>query len=264
MKTFVVPTDFSNVANNASLYALALTKVMDGSLIFFHANEHDQSESLQKLQHELYALTGSNSHPNFNFISTDKLFNSLTIKEVLDEPIDLIIMGTNAGEAGLLQNIFGANTSEVIENLFCPLISVPKRYLYTPIKTIGYATDLNALNEELVKVIDFARPFNASIKVFHVSPIFPDLGDVEDKDIKSIMEMLRKQHNYPRMEYYVEKTSSDNQLNKGINHFLADHDLDLLVLFHNNEKGLNRFLTHSESETLVKDSDKPLLIFPKV
>lgn len=264
MKTIVIPTDFSSIADNASKYALAVAKILNANLIFFHANEHNQSESLQKIQKELYTITSSHLHPHINFISTDKLFNSLTIKEVLEERIDLIIMGTNSENKSFSKTIFGTNTSEVIENLSSPIISVPEHYSYTSIKTIGYATDLTNLNEEIVKVIDFARPFDAFIKVFHVSPVFPDLGNVEEIDVKSSIEVSKKKYNYSKMEYFLEKTGNDNQVTKGINQFLSHHDLDLLVLFHNTEEGIDRFLSSSESETLVKKIEKPLLIFPKV
>ncbi len=264
MIKILIPTDFSKIADNAVNYALSLIRTVNGELTFFHANVPEGDDSLTSLHKELSKSGLSNLTPEANFISTDRLFNSATIKELHLDAVDLIIMGTSGENKNFSERIFGTNTSEMIENLNCPVLAVPEHYRFKSIHKIGYATDLNNLNDEIVKVIEFAKPFKAAIEIFHVSPIFPDLGDTEKMDVNSSIETLKERHDYPNIHYSIEKTPRDNQVNKGIHTFLSDHDLDLLVLFHNNQEGIDRFITSSASENMIKEIKSPVLIFPKI
>ncbi len=263
MKKIVVPTDFSAIADNATNYALSLAKILNGEIIFFHANEHNGSTEQNKLKAEISRISALNSNLKTEFIATDKLFNSLTISELFKDKVDLIIMGTSGESADFSKKIFGTYTSEMIEEMSCPVIAVPADYRFTEIKKISYASDLTTLDEEIRSIIDFARKFNAIIEVFHISPVFPDLGDIEKMDIPEKIETLKQKYGYSAINYFVETTKHDNQINKGINAFLSHHNSDLLVIFHDVKSGIDRFLTSSETRKIITHIKTPLLIFPK-
>lgn len=263
MKKILVPTDFSAIAGNAARYALELAKVMNSEIVFFHANEHSGSDEYKRLKAEVATISALNPSVKSEFVATDKLFNSMTITDIFRTDIGLIVMGTSGEHAAFSKKIFGTNTSQIIENMNCPVIAVPDGYAYSDIKNIAYASDLNRLEEEIILVIDFARRFNADVQVFHVSPVFPDLGDVEKIDAQSKIEALKQQHGYPAMSYSVEKTTNDNQINKGIVKFLSHHAADLLILFHNNREGIDKFFSSSTAEKAITHIKTPLLIFPK-
>ena len=78
------------------------------------------------------------------------------------------------------------------------------------------------------------------------------------------IEAVRERNNYLDIHYSKETNSADNQINKGINRFKSQHNLDLLVLFHKSNKGIDRFIISSETETAIKEINRPLLVFPKV
>lgn len=263
MRKILIPTDFSAIAVNASEYALAIAKTLKGELVFFHADEHTDSNEHNKLIAEVNKISTENPSLKTSFVATDKLFNSLTINDLFKDSLGLIIIGTSGESGDLSKKIFGTNTSEITEDMNCPVIAIPSDYKYTDIRKIGYASDLNNLDKEITEVIDFSRKFNAVIEVFHVSPVFPDLGDVEKIDIQSKIEELKQKHGYSAIQYFVEKTNHDNQINKGINNFLSHHNSDLLVLFHNIRSGIDRFITSSETRDVITHIKTPLLIFPK-
>lgn len=263
MKKILVPTDFSPIAANAANYALAVASNLNAEIVFFHANEHIGSDEQNKLKAQVSNACALNPSLKADFVATDKLFNSLTIADLFGNSIDLIVMGTSGEQGDLSKKVFGTNAEGMIDNLSCPLLVVPSHHASNVIKQIAYASDLNNLDNELAQVIPFARAFNAAIEVFHVSPVFPDLGDVEKMDAQSKVDSAKAAFSYSTIHYSAERMKRDNQVTKGIEHFLSNHKSDLLVLFHANLEGLNRFFTSSTSEKAVYHLKNPLLIFPK-
>jgi len=262
MKKILIPTDFSEIAHNAAKFATSIANHTGAELIFFHAEKHNGSDELRKLKEDTKTLL-LNPSVKTEYVVSDKLFNSLTIKGLFGNSIDLIVIGTSGENADLSKKLFGTNTSEIIENINCPVIAVPAGYNDQKIQKISYASDLSKLDHETARVIAFAKLFNAAIEIFHVSPVFPDLGDVEKMDVQSRIDQLKQKHDYSAIKYFVEETPHDNQINKGIKSFLSHHHSDLLVLFHNNLEGIDRFITSSETEKSVTQIKIPVLIFPK-
>jgi nucleotide-binding universal stress UspA family protein len=195
---------------------------------------------------------------------SEKSFNVQTIKEIVSaKEIDLIIMGTCGAGLGISKKLFGSNTSAIIEDSGCPILSIPLDYKYSSINKIAYASNLSDISKEIGYVIDFGTQFNASIEVFHVTPIFPDLGDVEKKDVFKIVDELKVKHQYPNINYYVERTSHDNEIKKAINLFIMDYNPDMLVLFHSNRNGVDKVITSGTTGTIASNLQIPLLAFLK-
>lgn len=264
MKKIIIPTDFSEIAQNATRFAISVAKHIHGKLVFFHADEHLNVNDLNSLRKETDKISALVPGVTSEFVASNKLFNSLTLKETFKDNIDFIVIGTSGESADISKKLFGTNTSEILEDVNCPVIAVPEGCTYKEIKRIAYASDLIKLEKELEKIISFAKQFDASIEVFHVSPIFPDLGDVEKMNIPAKIEQLKQKYQYDSIDYYVQKTAQDNQIQSGINAFLSHHNSDLLVIFHNNVTGIDRFLTESETEKLVTHIKTPMLVFPKI
>jgi nucleotide-binding universal stress UspA family protein len=263
MKTILVPTDFSEVAVNAAYFAIQIAKKTRSKLLFFHSIEQEEKNARKKLLKELEALR-SGGNFEFDFVITDKLFNSMTINELLKGiKIDLIVSGTIGDDGSLQKQMFGTNTVELLDDLRCPLLAIPENCTYTKINKIAYASDLSLLASELPPIVSFARPFDAEIIVLHISPVYPDLGDVEKRNIRKELQLLASTIDYKHLNYHKEDMGADNKVHKGISHFLELKRPDVLVLFHRNQDNLDRFFSSSESEKAVKHFELPLLIFPK-
>src|SRR4029078_9611095 len=82
---------------------------------------------------------------------------------------DLVVMGTK-GAAGLKGALVGTFTADVIESIDCPLLAVPHQARFTGIKKIVYATNY-AFNdfENIEKVVEFAKYFNAEVILLHIT-----------------------------------------------------------------------------------------------
>jgi len=262
MKRILIPTDFSAVANNAVLYALALTKDTNAKYVFFHAGKEDALKLKENIR---------NVSPIVDVLQKNVLYEAADIDFKGDEinnivkkyGIDLLIMGTHGEKTPISPNIFGSNTSALIERLNIPVIAVPPTYTYRGISKVAYAADLINLKKELSKVIAFAKTVKASIDIIHVTPVFPDLGDIEKIDVNNLIDEVKKKNNFDEISYYIEKTKNDNQIAKGIEDYIKDHSPDLLAIFHISRSWIDKIVIPSATVKEVTRIKIPILIFPK-
>jgi nucleotide-binding universal stress UspA family protein len=261
MKKMLVPTDFSAVADNAVQYAIALGSHLDVQYIFFHAGK----TSTSGLQDKINRL---HNDPRFgekqiSYIAADVDFSVEKVKELIQKhQTDLIVMGTHGEHSPFPPKIFGSNTAAILEDAGVPVIAVPPEYVYKGVSRLAYAADLIKFKKELVEVVSFAKSVNASVNVFHVTPVFPDI--YSDKvNVPEIIETVKKECAFPYITFHTEETEHDNQIKKGIRNYLEEHDTDLLVLFHISRSWLDKIIAPSEAIKEIAHIKVPLMIFPK-
>lgn len=260
MNKTLVPTDFSNIANNAIEYIMALPEGIIKEVILLHAAANDD-ENLATLGLQKKRLS---EKFKVKIIYSDKDFDAYTIQEIVqNKNIDLIIMGTSGETGGITKKIFGNNTSALIDNVNCPVLAIPVNYNYKKIKKIGYASDFTDLEKEMTQIISFARLFNATIAIVHVTPVFPDVYGTEKINIEKHIEQIKKKNDYTKIQLSIEKTTYDNQIEKGIEHFIEDSSPDMLVMFHHFRTVLDKIITSSVTVDSIIHLEIPLITFPK-
>jgi len=265
MKKILVPTDFSEIAHNAGKYALQLARAFNKELMFFHAGADENQDNLTKLQNEANKVLLSDPLRKIYYMVTSRPFNSETVNNVVSlENIRLIVMGTTGEGGGLTKKLFGGNTRVVLENADCPVMAIPAGYKFSGIRTINYASDLSNIDQEVSRVISFARAFNSEIVIFHVSPIFSDLGDVEKIDMRAKIEEIKSKFLYDAVRFSVEKMAHDNEINNGIVLFLERNPADLLIMFHNKTIYFDKLFSSSYSGSITSHLNIPFLVFPKL
>lgn len=84
-----------------------------------------------------------------------------------DHTVDFICISTRG--AGILEKLVGTTTANLINQSPVPVIAVPVTYQAAKLTSILYASDLSSLEHELKRVVDFARPLAASVKLLHFS-----------------------------------------------------------------------------------------------
>lgn len=263
MKKILVPTDFTSLANNALNYAFSLAGILKCEVVILHADQPDPKD-LSALIDEVNTLTGASRNFNITYLTTPKQFSSITINElVVKSKINLIIMGTSGQDMSVEKELFGTNAADIAEHAKCPVICVPAGYNHTAIKKIAFAADLNFINQQATPVINFAKTLSAALHLFHVVPVFPDLGDTEKMDVNSKIDKLKIKYNYSEIYYTVEKTKHDNEILKGIITFISHNEADLLVMFHDHLSALDELFTKSNVEKVLSHIKIPLLVFPQ-
>jgi nucleotide-binding universal stress UspA family protein len=167
-------------------------------------------------------------------------------------------MGTSPKSLGL--TFFESHVSELINEISCPVLSVPHDYHDLQVDRIGYATELYDLSERIKEIIPFARLFKANIEAFHIYPVFPQEVDVEKFNVKAALSKLSKDNHYDKINLHFIKTLHDNQPVSGIREFLNTYKPDMLVMCHK-PRGLfdKLILDTGTTNALVKTSPVPIL-----
>lgn len=260
MKRILIPTDFSMIADNAIEYALALPNEVVQEVLLFHAGAHI-GENFIKINKEVNKLS---EKFKISIINSEKPFSSDILKEIIkDRHIDFIIMGTSGEEGSTAKKIFGSNTTSIIDDLVCPAIIIPQDFKNKGVTKIGYASDFTDVENEASQVIFFAKLFNAQIEVLHVEPVYLDIYDTEKIDIESVIENIKKKFNFPNIQYAIEITASHDEIREGIDHFIENNNPDLLVMFHQNRRGIDKLLIPSITVHSITHLKMPLLVIPK-
>jgi nucleotide-binding universal stress UspA family protein len=263
MKNILVPTDLLDCSKNTLMYAINLSKISKTNLVFYHAastNETTTNAEFTATIKELYNSIDFVFDENFIkiIIEKTKFTNKRIVSIVKEHEIDLVLMGTNVDN--LKTTFFGSHVSELIDELDCPVLSIPHGYSNYFIDRIGYATELTDIKERLKEIVPFAKLFNASIEAFHVYPVFPQSVDVATYDVKTALNQLKSSNNYDKINLHFIKTAFDNEPVTGIREFLKSYKPDILVMCHKPKGLFDKLLLDSgTTHSVSKVSPIPLL-----
>jgi nucleotide-binding universal stress UspA family protein len=266
IKRILIPTDFSEIAQNTVLFILSLTKGRDTEVFLLHTEEENVEKDETKSYTKEDVIRATSSYPNVNikFIVVNAPFDNETINEVVEEnQIDILLLGTDEDNSGIPKILLGTGAFGIIENSRIPVLTVPSGCKYAGISRIAYSTDLINVEKEMNPVFEFAKFFNATVNIFHVTPIFPDVCDVEKRDVPKIVDEIKAKLEYSKINYFVERTRYENQITKGIDLFLNQDNPDLLIMFYNRRSWFDKVFTPSPLANIISHLSIPLLTFPK-
>ena len=230
MKTIIVATDFSDIANNAVNYAAHFARDLKHKLVLFHLHKlstHEanalintvdinQMVSKKRATYEKYAtdLSAEFSIQVAMEICTGDFLDEL--KMIVDKYSgDMLVLGMPP--KSFEQDLLGNTTTEAIYKFKFPILSVPATAQYKGIKRILFACDLNKEIQDtvLVQVQEYALALNAEVEVFYV-------GDA----VKKVKERARVEKSLVDIIYhYKNEPSSDSVIEailKEANIFKAD------------------------------------------
>lgn len=195
MNKILFPTDFSETAKNAFIYALNLAKATDSELFVLHCYEmvvlsttnsgnpdmvqevyetmelshfdefKDQVPSMHKIAEE-----NGLGDVKLTFLFEEGLLQSVIRKIVNEDNISYIVMGTN-GANSLEKKLLGSNTVNIMNKIDVPILSVPNEASFTrpEIKTIGFATMLRESDKKgIYTIAKIAQKLGAEFKCLHV------------------------------------------------------------------------------------------------
>jgi nucleotide-binding universal stress UspA family protein len=278
MKTILVPTDFSENAENALRYAINLAKRMQAKIILMHSfhSEHTpnyasvdvfsfdiekvleetKAKSHEKLKSFYNTILQDFKYPVEYVISYNLLVDAvLTIME--EENIDLIIMGTHGADGILSRQIFGTNSSNVVERAKCPVIIIPQNAKPGDIRTIAYSTQyLDSDITCLQTLVDIAKLFGATIQLIHVSLY-------DDESAKKHMQEFRlKVQENVLCEDISFKLLIGSNVEKRIEAYIKEEEkVDLLVMSAHHRNLMDKLFGKSITKVLLFYLQIPLMVF---
>jgi nucleotide-binding universal stress UspA family protein len=272
MKTFIVPTDFSDTSKNAARYAAHLAEhVKDAKIILY--NVFDKIE------------TGSDGSPVYNDHEGRKNIMELALASVRSEmhglapdvqiellaeeessfidslerlarrtEASLVIMGIT-GASPIEQIFIGSNTLNMVSRNVCPVVIVPPNASFTGIKNVAFTSDFKEVDkttpaQPLRDVLDLFNPFVHVVNVD--SEHYVELTEeykAEKAKLEVILSGYQKEYYFMRQYDFIE----------AINQFVDDYKIDMLVTIPKKHSFLGGLFKTSHTKKLAYHSHVPLI-----
>ncbi|MBT8243657.1 universal stress protein [Winogradskyella sp.] len=270
-KRILLTTDFSKNAENAMNYAIALFK--EDTCEFFILNsyevgvfsmelaavrelEESKQKSMAGLIKILDQLKGKNNRDNHLFQIVSEYGNLIDLMKglIAYHDIDLVVMGTKGSTASSAK-IYGSQTTLAMERIRnCPVLAVPDDAIYKGIKEIAFPTGYKTTykRKEFQYLVDIAKKTGAAIRVLHVM------------DKKTKLTENQKHHQLLLKDYfegleYSFVTLYDIELQKAINSFIENHDIDMVVFINKKHNLFSWILSKPLVKKLTYHSSIPIL-----
>ncbi|MGV3503498.1 MAG: universal stress protein [Adhaeribacter sp.] len=274
MKTLLVPTDFSDNANNALYYAAALASHCEGRLVLIHAIALDVVElpgnpfdlkpdmrleayflaKLENLASKVRVKHGVSLQVDTRVVH-GKILEHLN-KVVISEQADLVVMGTK-GAGNLVKRLMGTNTASYIRQALCPVLAIPVSAWYQDLKKIAYASDFETLETGFLKqLFHFAKPLHLDVCIFNVKSE-DQLDLVPDSQILGQIKRA-----FPDESYSIAQLKGRDVI-AGIQSFIKDNHMDILALSVHKPDFLEKLFHSSVSESVAFQTTIPVLALPE-
>ncbi len=275
MKNILFPTDFSDAASNAFIYALQMADKLGASITTLHAYQrpnlgkanipHTLTQVYESIQIEEFE-DYKDSIPLLRNIAAEYNLDQVPLQHVMKEGetiptvlrfakennIELIVMGTE-GASGFVEIFKGSVAGEILEKANCPVLVVPEDAKFDgSIDRIAFTTEFSDEEKKALPVIQsLAQAFDA--KVFCVNA---DIGHTEPYAHR--MEKLQEEISgiYTNMEFTVIDAMD---IESAISQFVENHQIDILAMLTHKRSFLQELFNYSMTKKMAYHLDTPVL-----
>lgn len=272
MKRILVPTDFSDQAENALKVAAQIAKKHDCEIYLLHMlempiEEIDPLGSQSPLPEAMFFM--KLAHKKFETLTNKPYMNGLTVHESVDFQnvfkgifhtcekygIDLIVMGSN-GASGLREMLIGSNTEKVVRTSKTPVLVIKKEHPVFNVGQFVFASDFEDESKDAFKkAIGFSEFFGAKMHLLLVNT--PNMFVTTQK-------ANARMANYAKLlgpRQFTLNVYNDLSVEKGIMNFSQSIGADLIGMSTHGRQGLSHFFNGSISEDLVNHAKRPVITF---
>ncbi|WP_178983369.1 universal stress protein [Winogradskyella helgolandensis] len=273
-KNILLPTDFSDNALSAAIYAIKLYEKEQCTFHLLHSSRMKISR-MSSISNKLIEVLAENArrdlanlkakvqenyaNENHTFeviLSTNDLQDSIEaiVKKI---KIDLIVIGSR-GETKANDIIFGNNTVNVITHVKkCPVLVVPNDYDFVKPERIAFPTDFNRVyGDELQPLKQLAELNNSNIRVVHINTE-DNLSETQKENLDTL-ELALENHNpsYHWMPKYNRKA-------KAIQDFTEENHINILVMVNYQHSFIESIIKEPVIKTLGFHPNIPFLVIPQ-
>lgn len=260
MTTIIVPTDLSQVADNAARYAAQMVKgVYDVNFILYHVYENDEDKEtanilLERLKDELQ--TRHSIKVETRMEEGGDFIDSLE-KQARHLDAQAIVMGITGktGKSKIEQALMGSNTLKMIERNVCPVLVVPSTAQYFAIKNVCLLSDFKDVQNSMpdVPIKNVLNLFKPALHIVNVnSDHYVSLTPDYMAERSRLLEMFQEY----KPEFYFIGTFD---LVDTVQTFVADKNIDLLITVPRNHSFFGNLFKTSKTKQLVYESTIPIL-----
>ena len=258
----LVPTDFSESANQALEYGAEIAKATQSQLTLLHvySGQAQLSSKLDTVQAlAVICQTISAEYDSIACVPVTRAGE--VVDEILAEADDIgadfIVMATN-GATNLGRLVFGSNTASVIEKAKCPVLSVPGTHTFRKPEKMLFATTF--AREEMHAAIKFTglgKVFDATVIIAHVS-LDHEREEVEASMSQTFANELEQKTNYNKI---VTRNASENTVTLGLDTLIIETGADIIALSTRRRSIFEKMYNPSITRKYSLQADIPLMAF---
>lgn len=272
MKKILVPTDFSDQAENALKVAAQLARKYNSEIHLLHMIELPMhkiiaTSNFSELPEAMFFMKVA--HNNFEKVMDKGYLDGLDISENIkfndasdgisdaceENEIDLIVMGSN-GVSGLKEMFIGSNTEKVVRTSKKPVLVIKNEHDIFNVDNFVFASDFKNDNKETYKqAVKLAKLWNAKIHLLMVNTAGNFKTTIKAEEA---MNEFIKDIDYKNRSLNI---FNDTSIENGILNFSKSINADLIGISTHGRQGIAHFFNGSISEDLVNHSKRPVITF---
>jgi len=270
MKIIIVPVDFSTTATNAAEFAGNLAAFYGAEIWLYHAYQIpialsefaypvvDITEMQKAAEHELNLLkenTQSKLRRTITIYTKAEMnLLQLGLTDLCDElKPDMVVMGLS-GKNALTRLIVGSNTIKTIYDLTYPVLIVPPKAEFIPVRKIGFACDYRqvAKTTPVALLKKIVTDFHAELHVLNVEQNGSSIDSEKQQESYLINELLRD----TKAEFH---SIEAGEITDGVNWFIDKSKLDWIVAIPKKHTLVEKIFRRSQTRELVFHTHIPIL-----
>jgi nucleotide-binding universal stress UspA family protein len=274
-KKIVLPTDFSDNAWNAIIYALKLfanesctfyllnSMKLKGSTMSNFSNKllntirNVAKKDMLELK-QMIERVNVNANHSFEIIISDEYLEDVLEYAIKKYQIQMIVMGTK-GASGAKGFFFGSNTVHIINKIrLWPVLTIPNMFDFTEPKKIAFSTDFNRFydEKELIPLKELTDLYNSEINIVHLNNE-EHLNEVQEYNSK-ILENYLKEYTYHFywIPSYAKKAAD-------INDFIKEQKINMLVMVNYKHSFIEKITKEPFIKTIGFHPVVPFLVIPE-
>ena len=272
MKKILVPTDFSEQAENALRVAAQLAKKHEGEIYLLHMLElplHQVDALSQHSELPEAVFFMKLAHKRFDEVMAKDFLQDVTVHETVEfhqsldvlietskvKKIDLIVMGSH-GASGFKEMFIGSNTEKVVRTSDIPVLVIKNVHEDFEVNDFVFASDFNKKNlSTYKKAAKIAKSFDAKMHLVMVNT--PNNFMTTEEANQRIAEFTKGYS----FDNFTTSIYNDESVELGILNFSKSIDADLIGISTHGRQGISHFFNGSISEDLVNHSNRPVMTF---
>lgn len=267
MKTLIVATDFSAIAQNATQYAMEMARAIQANVHLLHVYQlpvnygaidipvsmPDWKADTEDLMAEIKKQLEQNAGGQV-MVNTEVRIGSfmLELAAVCDRLHPYAVIMGCKGSTAAERLLFGTHAIDAMKHLAWPVITVPLEATFHAVKKIGLACDLEdpEITVPLSDITRLVTDFNATLHVLNT-------GTDQAYDPKMVLASgwLGEKLKNVQHKFHFIKGDTD----EAILHFAEKNDVDLLVVLPRRHSFLDALIYKSHTKQFVLHSHIPLM-----
>lgn len=249
MKRILIPTDFSEQSLFAITSATTLLERMAAELTILHViTGIEDPDEKQKNLAKIHALEELKGVP-FHF----KQVNGKTIQTILEEPADIIVMGSK-GAKGFNSFFVGTHTEKVAKHAKCPVFVLKSHTDLAHFDNIVFPTSMKRDDEDILDDLkELQKMFDAKL---HLIKAFDD-SLVKKTEVEK---RLKKYGEVHALSNFTVSARSGIDESYVILAFSDEINADLIALATHDRRGLSKLFGGYISGDVINTNPRPLWV----